>query len=222
MYYATYGNSSRSLWEISLATSEDGLSWVPRGVVLRYIDSISWCSGYVAPTGVVELEGKIILLVIGKDISTDYCQNGLFASSDLEGVDFEPVNTEPLPCLPIVPGTWESSGIIHSDFEIVNGVAYIFYEGYDGFAYRVGRATMNESLIMSPQLMAIIVGIVAISSILALFIKRKKGREPAERRSIVLSLFKETCEEHSIFAWMLVLKKRFYYFDFALLTMTDP
>lgn len=40
--------------------------------------------------------------------------------------------------------------------------------------------------------------------------------------SIVLSFFKETCEEYGVFAWMLVLKERFYYFDFAFFAVTDP
>jgi hypothetical protein len=40
--------------------------------------------------------------------------------------------------------------------------------------------------------------------------------------SIVLSFFKETCEEYGVFAWMLVLKERFYYFDFAFFAVADP
>jgi sucrose-6-phosphate hydrolase SacC (GH32 family) len=143
MYYASY--DSRSTWQIALATSNDGLSWSRYGVVLTYKPG-TWYDYYVAPTGVMELNGKILLMVIGK-ASGGTNQNGLFESPNLDGTSFQESSTSPSPCIPTVPGTWESQIVAHSDFEIVNGVTYIYYDAYDGVNWQLGRA----QFVLTPQ-----------------------------------------------------------------------
>jgi hypothetical protein len=162
MYYANY--DARSTWQIALATSNDGLSWLKYGVVLTYQPG-TWYDYYVAPTGVLEVDGKILLMVIGKATGGTN-QNGLFESQNLDGTSFQEASTEPQPCIPTVSGTWESQIIAHSDFEVVNGIIYVYYEGYDGVNWQLGRATMQidstipETLIL-PSVIIFTVGIVA-------------------------------------------------------------
>jgi hypothetical protein len=139
MYYANY--DARSTWQIALAISNDGLSWSKYGTVLTYQGG-TWYDYYVAPTGVMEVDGKILLMVIGKK-SSGTNQNGLFESPNLDGTSFQEASTVPQPCIPTVSGTWESQIIAHSDFEVVNGVTYIYYIGYDGTYWQLGRATMQ-------------------------------------------------------------------------------
>jgi len=143
MYYACYDASN--VWQISKATSSNGLSWTKySGKPVLTKKAGTWYSYYVACTGVREVNNKIQLLAIGKD-GAGRCQDGLF-ESDLNGVSFSEVLTNPAnPCIPRVAGTWEGNYTTHADFESVSGSTYIYYIGWNGTAWRLGRATMTYS-----------------------------------------------------------------------------
>jgi hypothetical protein len=142
MYYGNYDN--RSTWQIALATSSDGLVWrkYDYSPVLTFKLG-TWYSYYVAPTDVLEKNGKILLMVVGKSAETGACEEGLFESSDLTGTVFHEMTTEPSPCIQTVSGTWESQLIEHSDFETINDITYVYYCAYDGVRWQLGRATID-------------------------------------------------------------------------------
>jgi hypothetical protein len=173
MYYANY--DSRNAWQISLATSLNGLSWTNIGTVLTYNSKISWCSYYVAPTGVFEIDNKIYLMVVGKSAETQKVQNGLFECNDWTGTSFHETFTEPSPCIPIVEHTWESNMIEHSDFETVNGVTYIYYVGSDGVNWQLGRANiqMNSSV---PEMLALPSIVIFAISFVAIVMRKRIRR----------------------------------------------
>lgn len=143
MYYACYDASN--VWQISKATSSNGLSWAKySGNPVLTKKAGTWYSYYVACTEVREVNNKIQLLAIGND-GAGRCQDGLF-ESDLNGVSFSEALTSPTnPCVPSVAGTWEGRYTVHADFETISGSTYIYYIGWNGTAWRLGRATMTYS-----------------------------------------------------------------------------
>jgi hypothetical protein len=143
MYYACYDASG--IWQISKATSSNGLGWVKySGNPVVTKKAGTWYSYYVACTEVREVNNKIQLLVIGND-GAGHCQLGLF-ESDLNGPKFSEALTSPSnPCLPNVAGTWEGMYTNHADFENISGSTYIYYNGWNGTAWQLGRATMAYS-----------------------------------------------------------------------------
>jgi hypothetical protein len=171
MYYASY--DSRDTWQILLANSSDGLFWWRRGVVLTYDPSSSWYSYYVAPTGVFEMDNKIYLMVVGKSAETQKVQNGLFMS-DLKGRSFNVSDTNPYPCLPVVPESWESQIIAHSDFEIINGVIYIYYEGFDGANWQLGKAKIDNLVVSETSSPIITITICFAVLLIVILVKKKK------------------------------------------------
>jgi predicted GH43/DUF377 family glycosyl hydrolase len=192
MYYGCYNGSSTDggptpvsltaftvTWQISLATSFDGLTWSKSNVVLTGNPQIEWCKYYVAPSDATEIDGKILLLVVG-DNTEDVHQGGLFMSSDLGGYNFREVITEPYPCLPIVPNTWESQIIVPYAFDTYAGTTYIYYNGYDGYRWQVGRAQFGDSLVPTSNIDLVAISVVILIPTLlvgsAIFITNRKGK----------------------------------------------
>jgi hypothetical protein len=73
-----------------------------------------------------------------------------------------------LPCLQVVPNTWESQIIVPYVFLTYNGTTYIYYNGYDGSRWQVGLAQFGGSLIPNFNVNLETVVIIIVTSILAI------------------------------------------------------
>jgi predicted GH43/DUF377 family glycosyl hydrolase len=141
MFYSM--DNPKGGYEFHLATSSDGLSFTEEGPIFRPSDE-GWDSMSLVTPRIFLEDGMYIMSYAGDAEEKDFPTHFGFAfSKDLR-------NWKRYPHNPVFrggdEGSWESRAIWYPEILKVDGVYYMWYEGYNGAESQVGLATTNAPL----------------------------------------------------------------------------
>ena len=143
-YYMWYqGKNALIKTRFGLATSADGINWTKSSSnpVLNLGPSGAWDDARIADPDVLKINGTYYMWYAGMDGST--WRIGLATSAD--GINWTKSSSNPI-MNPGPSGAWDDVWVTSPVVMMMGSTYHMWYSGYDGSAWRVGRATSPDGI----------------------------------------------------------------------------